>query len=539
MANPLEASLRLRDEFTKVLTKIDNQLQKTTSTMENFKQKISAQRKAFSTIASSAQSAMTKLNSAFQKGFSAVQNMVQSSVQRIVTLMGNFGNRIRSSFNLNPLISKVSDTFSKITSTIKSKMSSVFSSFKGAGSKIAKTLKLDKVFSGITKGLDTLRSKVSTTVSAITSSFSNIFKSKRVKALDDINAQLDKLSSKKAHIEVNVANAERAQKRLVDVDSAISKLNSKKAKVETQIAGADKSSQKLEDINAKLNKLNGLRANLQVEANKVEGARKKLSEVLQDIHRLNREKAVLQADANPFMRAIRSAGQAFDSFKSKVSNGLQNMGKAFSNFGDNMRNSFSHMSSTAGKVQSVFGGIMTALGVTAALGAIKNGIAGISEELNTNSKAWQVFQDNMSMLGKGQGEIDTVKKSLQEFATQTIYNASDMASTYSQMAAIGVKDTENLVKGMAGLASSAEAPGQAMKTLSQQMTQAMAKPELQWMDFKLMMEQAPAGMAQVAKEMGYSLDDFIIAIQDSEIASEDFAAAVARSEEHTSELQSH
>lgn len=538
MANPLEASLRLRDEFTKVLSKIDNQLQKTTGTMENFKQRLQAQSSAFSKIASSAQSAMSKLNSAFQKGFSAVQNMVQSSVQRIVTLMGNFGNRIQSSFNLNPLISKVSETFSKITSTIKSKVSSVFNSLKDVGSKIAKTLKLDTAFNAITKGLDTLKSKVSTTASAIASSFSNIFKSKRVKALDDINAQLDKLSNKKAHIEVNVANAERAQKRLVDVDSAISKLNSKKAKVEAQVAGADKSSQKLEDISAKLNKLNGLRANLQVEANKVEGARKKLSEVLQDIHRLNREKALLQADANPFMRAIRSAGQAFDSFKSKVSNGLQNMGKAFSNFGNNLRNSFSHMSSTAGKVQSVFGGIMTALGVTAALGAIKNGIAGISEELNTNSKAWQVFQDNMSMLGKGQGEIDTVKKSLQDFATQTIYNASDMASTYSQMAAIGVKDTENLVKGMAGLASSAEAPGQAMKTLSQQMTQAMAKPELQWMDFKLMMEQAPAGMAQVAKEMGYSLDDFIIAIQDSEIASEDFAAAVAKvgTNEHFSKM---
>lgn len=538
MANPLEASLRLRDEFTKVLSKIDNQLQKTTGTMENFKQRLQSQSTAFSAIARSAQSAMTKLNSAFQKGFSAVQNMVQSSVQRIVTLMGNFGNRIRSSFNLNPLISKVSETFSKITSTIKSKVSEIGNSLKDIGSRIAKTLKLDTAFNAITKGLDTLKSKVSTTASAIASSFSNIFKSKRVKALDDINAQLDKLSNKKAHIEVNVANAERAQKRLVDVDSAISKLNSKKARVEAQVAGADKSSQKLEDISTKLNKLNGLRANLQVEANKVEGARKKLAEVQQDIHRLNREKASLQLNINPFTRALSSARGAFDSFKNTVSNGIRNMGTAFRNFGDNMRNSFSHMSSTAGKVQSVFGGIMTALGVTTALGAIKNGIVGISEELNTNSKAWQVFQDNMSMLGKGQGEIDTVKKSLQEFATQTIYNASDMASTYSQMAAIGVKDTENLVKGMAGLASSAEAPGQAMKTLSQQMTQAMAKPELQWMDFKLMMEQAPAGMAQVAKEMGYSLDDFIIAIQDSEIASEDFAAAVAKvgTNEHFSKM---
>ena len=405
MANPLEASLRLRDEFTKVLSKIDNQLQKTTGAMENFKQKMSAQSKAFSTIASSAQSAMAKLNSAFQKGFSAVHNMVQSSVQRIVTLMGNFGNRIKSSFNLNPLISKVSDTFSKITSTIRSKVSEIGNSLKDIGSRIAKTLKLDKVFSGITKGLDTLKAKVGSTVSAIASSFGNIFKSKRVKALDDINSQLDKLSRKKANIEVNVANAENAQKRLGNVDKALNKLNSKKAKVETQIAGVEKANsqlstvnrsitklnaqkatvqakleggddvageladiesklqklsskraklevkadtsgmesaqKRLEDLNKRITKLNGTKARLEADASKLEGARKALSQVQQDINRLNREKIHLQLDPSGIRGALSKAGSMISSFSQSVSN-------KFSNIGRNIGSSFSQLKSTFG-----------------------------------------------------------------------------------------------------------------------------------------------------------------------------------------------
>ena len=46
-----------------------------------------------------------------------------------------------------------------------------------------------------------------------------------------------------------------------------------------------------------------------------------------------------------------------------------------------------------------------------------------------------------------------------------------------------------------------------MKTLSQQATQMAAKPKVAWQDFKLMMEQTPAGMAAIAKEMGMSLDE--------------------------------
>lgn len=527
MANPLEASLRLRDEFTKVLTKIDNQLQKTTSTMETFKRKIGGQSEAFNALAQAAQTAVAKMNSAFQRGFSAVQNLVKSSIERIISLLGGFGNRIKSSLNLDPTFNKIAQSFSKVTSALKSGVSSISNTLKGFGAKVATTLNLDKAFSSITKGFDALKSKSQTAFNAIASSFSNAFKSKKVRALDDVTKQLDALNRKKANISINVKSAESAQKRLETLDTVISKLSKRRADIKAQTSGVEQATAQLDNISSKINRLNGVRAQVQVEADKVTGAKKALADVQSQIGALNKQKAELSLGTSGFMSALRNASSAFSSFRSSVSNGLQNMNNAFKNFSSNISSAFSHLSSAGSQVQSVFGGIMSALGITAALSAIKSGVVGLTSELNGNSMAWQTFQGNMAMLGTGQGEIDKTKKSLQEFAQQTIYSASDMASTYSQMAAIGVDNTESIVKGMAGLASSAQDPQQAMKTMSQQMVQALSKPELQWMDFKLMMEQAPAGMAQVAKQMGYGLDDFILAIQNGEIASSEFGEAVA------------
>ena len=198
---------------------------------------------------------------------------------------------------------------------------------------------------------------------------------------------------------------------------------------------------------------------------------------------------------------------------------------------ENAQKAMGGLGKSASGIGASVGKIATGFGVFKAVsGTIKmlsSSIGSLAGELNESSMAWQTFESNMTMLGKSSSEIDSTRKSLQDFATQTIYSASDMAQTYGQMAAIGVEDTEKLVKAMGGLAASAENPQQAMKTLSQQMTQAMAKPTLSWADFKLMLEQTPAGMAEVAKEMGYSLDEFVVAVQDGEIASKDFAKAVS------------
>ena len=60
------------------------------------------------------------------------------------------------------------------------------------------------------------------------------------------------------------------------------------------------------------------------------------------------------------------------------------------------------------------------------------------------------------------------------------------------------------------------------------MVQALAKPKITWQDFRIMMEQAPAGMSAVAKEMGLSLNELITKIQAGQIKTEDFAEAFKR-----------
>ena len=149
-------------------------------------------------------------------------------------------------------------------------------------------------------------------------------------------------------------------------------------------------------------------------------------------------------------------------------------------------------------------------------------------ELNSSKKAWDTFDGNLSKLGWGKDQINQAKEAMQDYATKTIYSASDMASTFSQMAAIGREDSGQLVEAMGGLAASAENPKQAMKSLSQQMVQALAKPKITWQDFRIMMEQAPAGMSAVAKEMGLSLNELITKIQAGQIKTEDFAEAFKR-----------
>lgn len=163
-----------------------------------------------------------------------------------------------------------------------------------------------------------------------------------------------------------------------------------------------------------------------------------------------------------------------------------------------------------------------------AVSVVTSNLSGLVAGMNESSATWKTFTGNMTIAGKSTKQITKVRKNLQKFAEQTIYSSSDMASTYAQLAAVGTKNTTKLVKGFGGLASAAEDPQQAMKTLSQQATQMAAKPKVQWEDFKLMVEQTPAGVAAVAKTMGKSTRQMIKDVQDGKISTEEFFDAVAK-----------
>lgn len=171
-------------------------------------------------------------------------------------------------------------------------------------------------------------------------------------------------------------------------------------------------------------------------------------------------------------------------------------------------------------------GVMMAAG-QATFNTISNSVTGLVGDLNSSSAAWKTFQGNMEMTGKSADQIKAVKGELQDFAEATIYSSSDMASTFAQLEAVGTKNTTKLVKGFGGLAAAAENPTQAMKTLSQQATQMAAKPTVAWEDFKLILEQTPAGVAAVAKQMGKSTQGLIKDVQAGTVATEDFFDAIA------------
>ena len=205
------------------------------------------------------------------------------------------------------------------------------------------------------------------------------------------------------------------------------------------------------------------------------------------------------------------------------------------NFTSTMKNadkSMSSLDSNSKKTRTSIFDIAKGMGVFSVIqGGInlaKNAVVGLGTELSASSATWKTFTGNMENLGKSKSEIASVKKELQDFATQTIYSASDMATTYSQLEAVGIKSSNKLVKGFGGLAAAAENPKQAMKTLSQQATQMAAKPTVQWMDFKLMLEQTPAGMAAVAKTMGMTTSELVKNVQNGTIKTQDFFDAVTK-----------
>ena len=221
---------------------------------------------------------------------------------------------------------------------------------------------------------------------------------------------------------------------------------------------------------------------------------------------------------------------AFSNPLDKLANGLSRAQSGFSKLKGALNGNMfgSAERSSSGLFKSMTGGVVVGNMISKGMGLAGSGIRSMLGELNEASTSWQTFEGNMHQLGASNTEINKAKAEMQKFAQQTIYSASDMSSTYAQLAAVGTKNTAQLVKGFGGLASAADNPQQAMKTLSEQATQMAAKPKVQWQDFKLMLEQTPAGISAVAKTMGESTTSLIKDIQDGKVKTQDFLNAVAK-----------
>lgn len=175
-------------------------------------------------------------------------------------------------------------------------------------------------------------------------------------------------------------------------------------------------------------------------------------------------------------------------------------------------------------MKTTFGAMSSYVGFS----AIGNGLKSIVGEIDDSSKAWQTFQGNMQANNHGKSFISKTQGDLQKFAQQTIYSASDMANTFAQLDAVGTKHTKSLVTGLGGLAASAEDPAQAMSSLSTQFTQMASLPKVQYADLKIMMQQAPAGVAAIAKSIGMTEGEMIKAVHAGTLSTKEFMNGVAK-----------
>lgn len=195
-------------------------------------------------------------------------------------------------------------------------------------------------------------------------------------------------------------------------------------------------------------------------------------------------------------------------------------------FSSTINKAISTTETLASRIKSGFSfGVLTGMGQQA-FSALTSGASDLVGEINNSNKAWKTFESNMKILGKGEKDINDVKNALQDYAQESIYSSSDMASTYAQLASVGIDSADQLVMAFGGLAAAAENPAQAMKTLSQQAVQMAAKPNVAWADFKLMLEQSPAGIAEVAKRMGMSTSELVTKVQKGTVKTKDFFNAI-------------
>lgn len=221
---------------------------------------------------------------------------------------------------------------------------------------------------------------------------------------------------------------------------------------------------------------------------------------------------------------------AFSNPLDKLANGLSRAQSGFSKLKGSLgADTFGNAEkSSSGLFKSMAGGVVVGNMISKGMGLAVSGIRSMLGELNEASTSWQTFEGNMHQLGASNAEINKAKADMQKFAQQTIYSASDMSSTYSQLAAVGIKNTGQLVKGFGGLAAAADNPQQAMKTLSEQATQMAAKPMVQWQDFKFMLDQTPGGIAAVAKTMNMNTRQLVKSVQDGKVKTDEFLGAIAK-----------
>jgi hypothetical protein len=138
----------------------------------------------------------------------------------------------------------------------------------------------------------------------------------------------------------------------------------------------------------------------------------------------------------------------------------------------------------------ITGAIGTA--VNATLGSVRSGIGQLKDEANNLGDAMQVYRINMQALGFDEKSVNKSIKRLGDYGKATVFDATDLLEQASTYTAYGRRDSEQIVKGYAGLLAQTKNPIEGMKTVTEQTSQMLASGVLNQQDYKFIRQRLSA-----------------------------------------------
>lgn len=138
----------------------------------------------------------------------------------------------------------------------------------------------------------------------------------------------------------------------------------------------------------------------------------------------------------------------------------------------------------------ITGAIGTA--VQSTLGAVRGGIGQLKDEANNLGDAMQVYRINMQALGFDEKSVNKSIKRLGDYGKSTVFDATDLLEQASTYTAYGRRDSEQIVKGYAGLLAQTKNPIEGMRTVTEQTAQMLAAGVLNQQDYKFIRQRLSA-----------------------------------------------
>ena len=138
----------------------------------------------------------------------------------------------------------------------------------------------------------------------------------------------------------------------------------------------------------------------------------------------------------------------------------------------------------------ITGAIGTA--VQSTLGAVRGGIGQLKDEANNLGDAMQVYRINMQALGFDEKTVNKSIKRLGDYGKSTVFDATDLLEQASTYTAYGRRDSEQIVKGYAGLLAQTKNPIEGMRTVTEQTAQMLASGVLNQQDYKFIRQRLSA-----------------------------------------------